>query len=205
MGYAVSEALTSQGDWDIHIFDMNPEGGKAAAEKLSATFHKVDVTDYGSQGAAFKAVFAKTRRLDFVHANAGIVERGDFYAKHDTGDEPPPKPMPSIVVDIDVMGVVHTSFLAQHYMRQSPNDGLGPRTLLVTASCGGFYACPTSPVYGASKHAMIGWTRSIAGRMWEADEIRVNVSDIETSVIRQQLTLYSTGYLSWNGAHESSF
>jgi NAD(P)-dependent dehydrogenase (short-subunit alcohol dehydrogenase family) len=175
MGYAVSEALTSRGDWDVHIFDMNPEGGNAAAKKLGATFHQVNVSDYNSLGAAFKAVFKGTRRLDFVHANAGIMEKGNFYAVHDTGDEPPP-PMPSIVVDIDVMAVVHTSFLAQHYFRQTPKDGIGPRMLLITASCGGFYAVPASPVYGASKHAVVGWTRSIAGRMWQADEIRVNVS-----------------------------
>lgn len=175
MGYAVSEALMSRGDWDVHIFDMNPDSRKSAAERLGATFHQVDVTDYDSQGAAFKAVFTKSRRLDLVHANAGIIERGNFFAKHDTGEDPPP-PMPSIVLDIDCMGVIHTSFLAQHYMRQSPKDGLGPRTLLVTASCGGFYAVPASPVYGAAKHAMIGWTRSIAGRMWREDGIRVNVS-----------------------------
>ena len=81
-----------------------------------------------------------------------------------------------LVLDINVMGVVHTSYLAQHYMRQSPADGPGPRSLLITASCGGFYPVPASPVYGASKHAMIGWTRSIAGRLWKEDHIRVNVS-----------------------------
>ena len=43
MGYAVSEALASRGDWDIHIFDMNLERGKPAADKLGATFHEVNV------------------------------------------------------------------------------------------------------------------------------------------------------------------
>ena len=43
MGYAVSEALTSRGEWDIHIFDMNLERGKPAADKLGATFHEVNV------------------------------------------------------------------------------------------------------------------------------------------------------------------
>lgn len=174
MGYKISEALISRGDWDVHIFDMNPTGGNEAAKKLGATFHEADVTDYKSLGAAFKAVFTSTRRLDFVHANAGIGERGNFYEKHDTGDEPPP-PLSSIVIDLDVTGVINTSFLAQHYMRQSPNDGSGPRTLLCTASCGGFYACPMSPVYGTAKHAVVGWVRSIAGKMWRDDQIRCNV------------------------------
>ena len=60
------------------------------------TYLAVQVTDYASQAAAFKAVFTSTRRIDLVHANAGIIERGSFFAKHDTGDEPPPQPMPSI-------------------------------------------------------------------------------------------------------------
>ena len=102
------------------------------------------------------------------------MEKGNFYAVHETADEPPP-PLPSIVVDIDVMSVIHTSYLAQHYFRQTPNDGLGPRALVITASCGGFYKVPASPVYAAAKHAMIGWTRSIAGRLWRDDGIRVNV------------------------------
>ena len=174
MGFAVSEALTSRGDWKVYIFDMNKDAGIEAAKKLGATFHQINVTDYNSLRLAFKIVFTSSRRLDFVHANAGIMEKGDFYAVHKTGDEPPP-PIPSIVVDIDVMSVIHTSYLAQHYFRQTPNDGFGPRSLLVTASCGGFYKVPASPVYAAAKHAMVGWTRSIAGRMWRDDGIRVNV------------------------------
>jgi hypothetical protein len=43
MGYAVAEALTSRGNWDIHIFDMNLERGKPAADELGATFHEVNV------------------------------------------------------------------------------------------------------------------------------------------------------------------
>ena len=173
MGYAVSQALTSRGDWDVHIFDMNQDSGHKAATELGATFHQVNVTDYDSLAGAFKTVFDKGHRLDFVHANAGIIERGNFY--EDTGDEPPAA-LPSIVMDINVMAVIHTSQLAQHYFRRTPKDGLGPRSLVITASCGGFYAVPASPVYGASKHAMIGWTRSIAGRLWRNDGIRVNVS-----------------------------
>lgn len=90
-----------------------------------------------------------------------------------------------LVMDINVMGVIYTSQLAQHYMRQSPKDALGPRTLLITASCGGFYPVAASPVYAASKHAMIGWTRSIAGRLWKEDGIRVNVSESKLRCVSQ--------------------
>lgn len=187
MGHAVSKALTGKGDWDVHIFDMARTGNEVA-KTLGATYHQIDVTDYSSLGGAFKSVFKTSRRLDFVHANAGIIERGNFYKVHDTGDEPPP-PLPSIVVDIDLMSVVHTSYLAQHYFRQTPSDGVGPRSLIVTASCGGFYACPLSPVYGAAKHGTVGWTRSIANRLWREDGIRVNVSAPRRTILGCVLTI----------------
>lgn len=168
MGLAVAEALTKRGNWDLHLFDMNEKSGDEAARNLGATFHRVNVTDYTSLSEAFKKVFLVNRRLDFVYANAGIMERADFYQTHDTGDEPPP-PLNTIVLDINTNAVVQTSYLAQHYFRQTPNDGTAPRSLIITASCGGLYACPASPIYGASKFAALGWTRNIAGLMWKND------------------------------------
>ncbi|KAK5174381.1 uncharacterized protein LTR77_001461 [Saxophila tyrrhenica] len=173
MGLAVAEALSKRGNWNVHLFDMNVESGNKAAEQLGAAFHQVNVTEYSSLAGAFKDVFKTTRRLDFVHANAGIMERGDFYKAYDTGDEPPP-PFSPIVIDINTTAVINTSYLAQHYFRQTSNDGRGPRSLVVTASCGGLYAVPASPVYGSSKFAALGWTRNIAGPMWENDGVRVN-------------------------------
>lgn len=121
----------------------------------------------------FRDVFKAHRRLDFVHANAGIIEKGDFYGHNDTGDEPPPA-FPSLTVDIDLFSVVQTSYLALHYMRQAGKDV--SRSIVVTASCGGLYAVPNAPTYAASKFGAVGWTRSIAGRLWYEDGIRVNVS-----------------------------
>jgi len=177
MGLAVAEALTQRGNWSIHLLDMNAESGNNAANKLEATFHQVNVADYSSLAGAFKKIFQANRRIDFVYANAGIMERGDFFEVHDTGDEPPP-PFSTLVVDINTTAVIQTSYLAQHYFRQTPNDGTGPRSLVITASCGGLYAVPASPVYGSSKFAALGWTRNIASSMWEKDSVRVNVSSV---------------------------
>ncbi|KAK5676653.1 hypothetical protein LTS10_010954 [Elasticomyces elasticus] len=174
MGYAVASALASQGDWNLHLLDMNAERGQEAAESLkSATFHRVNVTKYSELAAAFKSAFIQHRRIDFVFANAGIVDSGAYYATHDTGDDPPPEPS-SAVVDIDLTSVINTSYLAQHYFRQTPRSVGGPRSLVITASCGGFYACPVQPVYGAAKHGVVGWARNIAGRAWREDGVKVN-------------------------------
>jgi NAD(P)-dependent dehydrogenase (short-subunit alcohol dehydrogenase family) len=180
IGLAVSEALAAKDDWTVAIFDLNSDRGSKEAERIGATFHHVDVTNYSSLANAFKDVFKTHRRLDFVHANAGIVGSGDFYETHDTGDEPPPPPSTS-VVDIDLISVMNTTYLAQHYFRQTPRDDLGPRSLIITSSCGGLYGTQRVPNYGAAKFGTVGWTRSIAGHMWRVDGIRVNVSPMKQS------------------------
>ena len=173
MGLAICEALAAKGDWIVNMLDMNAERGHEAAKKIGATFHETNVTDYESLSSVFRDVFKAHRRLDFVHANAGIIEKGDFFGQNDSGDEPPP-PFPSLTIDIDLFSVIQTSYLALHYMRQTGKDV--SRNIVVTASCGGLYAVPNAPTYAAAKFGAVGWTRSIAGRLWHEDGIRVNVS-----------------------------
>lgn len=173
MGLAICKALAERGDWIVNMLDMNAERGDEAAKEIGAIFYQTDVTNYDSLSRAFRESFRTNRRLDFVHANAGIIEKGDFYARNDTGDEPPPA-FPSLTVDIDLFSVIQTSYLALHYMRQTGKDV--SRSIVVTASCGGLYAVPNAPTYAAAKFGAVGWTRSIAGRLWYEDGIRVNVS-----------------------------
>jgi len=44
----------------------------------------------------------------------------------------------------------------------------------MTASCGGFYPSPFSPMYAGAKHAVVGFMRSIAKAFYFNDRIRVN-------------------------------
>ena len=179
MGLAICEALAAKRDWVVNMLDMNAERGNEAAANIGATFHQTNVTNYDSLSTVFSSIFKSYRRLDFVHANAGIIEKGDFYGKHDTGDEPPPV-FPSLTVDIDLFSVIQTCYLALHYMRQTGKDI--SRSIVVTASCGGLYAVPNAPTYSAAKFGAVGWTRSIAGRLWYDDRIRVNVSRLPITI-----------------------
>jgi hypothetical protein len=151
MGLAVAAALSQRGDWNVHILDLNVKSGEAVAAKLAnTTFHKADVVDYDGLAATFKTVFISSgKRLDFVFGNAGVIEKRNFYAKHNTGDEPPPTP-DLLSVDVDLKGVINTSYLALHYFRQSPHKGQDA-SLVLTASCGSFYPSDYSPVYTAAK------------------------------------------------------
>jgi NAD(P)-dependent dehydrogenase (short-subunit alcohol dehydrogenase family) len=169
LGLAVATSLASKG-WQLVIADMNVSAGEAAATSLKAAFYKTNVTDYASLSNTFEQAFRKFRRIDFVFANAGIVEKDSFFAKFpNTG---PPPEINMLSVDIDLKAVIATGYLAQHYFRQNP-DGSGG-CLVSTSSVGGIYPSPFTPMYAAAKHGVIGFTRSIAKHFYVRDKIRAN-------------------------------
>lgn len=154
MGLAVTKALSASQDWDIHILDINETSGTKTTQDLPrTTFHHADVTKYSDLSTAFQDSFQASGRLDFVFANAGVIERANFYAPHEIhenkGVVPPPEP-DLLSIDADLKGVVLTTYLAQHYFRNSPHGGHGA-SIVMTASCGGLYPSFYSPLYSAAK------------------------------------------------------
>jgi NAD(P)-dependent dehydrogenase (short-subunit alcohol dehydrogenase family) len=153
MGLAVATALSQQKHtaWTLHLIDLNASAGASAASSPpNAHFHETNVTDYASLSSAFENTFKQSGRIDFVYANAGIVERDNFYEKHE-GTAPPPEPN-QLSIDINFKSVVNTSYLALHYFRLTKErdeaegraekgEGFGKRgpALVMTASCGGLY------------------------------------------------------------------
>lgn len=162
MGLAVAEALASRPneEWDLHLVDLNEDAGKTVTSTLkNAYFHKTNVTDYDSLISAFESTFSTCGRVDFVFANAGIVERDNFYEKHDLSKPPPPPNQLS--VDINLKAVINTCYAALHYFRKSPKqDGPDP-VLVMTASCGGLYPSEFCPMYSAAKAGVIQFNKAI--------------------------------------------
>lgn len=170
MGFAVAQALSSRTheDWDLHLVDLNEAAGQSATARLrNAHFHKVNVTDYDGLTGVFEAALARSGRLDFVYANAGVVERENFYEQHDLS-KPPPRP-DRLSIDINLKSVVDTSYAALHYFRRSAGarkeqdgDGEASPVLVMTASCGGLYPSEFCPMYSASKAGVIHFNRAIS-------------------------------------------
>ena len=154
MGLAVATALSARSDWEVHILDINTDSGSQVAKSLARTvFHYADVTKYKVMGEAFQNCFLAHRRIDFVFANAGMIERINFYESHpiSTGETVSPPPEPDLLsIDADLKGVILTTYLAQHYFRASPNQGVGS-SIVMTASCGGLYPSFYSPLYSSAK------------------------------------------------------
>lgn len=180
MGLAVAKALAQRGEgWHLHLLDLQPPLEKVE----NATFHKVNVTDYEQLAFTFQRIFDTDGRLDFVFANAGIVERFDFYEAHPTAKPPPPPNQ--LVIDINLKAVINTTWLAQHYFRQSRQSK--NKNLVLTASVGGFYRCQVSPSYCASKHGVVGLMRSIAPFYYSDKDINARVNAICPGTVKTNL------------------
>lgn len=150
MGLAVAQALSQRSDWEVHILDMNKDAGtKVAAEVPRVVFHETNVAQYGSLSAAVKSAFDSHGRLDFAFANAGVIERKNFYGTHADGVDVPPE-LDQTSIDVDLKGITATAYLALHYFRQSPHKGQGA-TMVLNSSCGGLYPSYYSPLYTAAK------------------------------------------------------
>ncbi|TKA38830.1 hypothetical protein B0A49_12871, partial [Cryomyces minteri] len=103
MGLEVAKALSKRGGWQINLLDLNAERGEEAASSLGKTakFHQTDVGQYKALSTTFDNIFKSHGRLDFVFANAGVVERDSFYAHHPSGAGPPPAPdLRSVDIDL---------------------------------------------------------------------------------------------------------
>ncbi|KAK7425610.1 hypothetical protein QQZ08_007933 [Neonectria magnoliae] len=185
IGLATAKSLAQKGGWRLHLLDQNAVRGQDAVREIGACaeFHQADISNYRSLASAFKRVFDNECCLDFVFANAGIIEDWDFYDKHPL-DKPPPE-VDYSVVDVNVKGAMSTCYLALHYFRQSPGKD---RSLVLTASCTSFYPSRTTAVYSATKHAILGFMRSIAGEYHDND-IRVNAicpGSVRTNLISEE-------------------
>ncbi|KAL4966033.1 uncharacterized protein BDV14DRAFT_171987 [Aspergillus stella-maris] len=206
MGLAVAKALSQRpsSNWEVHILDIDQRRGSQGASSLqNTTFHYADVTKYDVLSEAFHNAFSAHNRLDFVFANAGMIERFNFYEAHpntttaELGDRDmaPPPPEPDLLsIDADLKGVILTSYLAQHYFRASvPSPGLdqgagASQSLVMTASCGGLYPSFYSPLYSAAKFGVVGFMRSIANHFL-ASNIRANAicpGIVRTSLVDQK-------------------
>lgn len=173
IGHAVAVALSQRPDWQVYIVGSNEERGRKAVEGQSDIhFHKANVSQYQELALAFHEIHGKHGRLDFVFVNAGATESCNILqAEGADANTPPPEP-DLTVVDVNVKGVLYTSYLATHYFRFSPHKGKDA-SLVITGSCGSLYPFKVTPTYCGTKHNVVGFTRSIALRCKE-EGIRVN-------------------------------
>lgn len=117
---------------DVCIADVNYEGAQEIAKKLSASGTKAfavefNATDWDSQVGAFQKAVDTFGHLDYVFPIAGIGERKAI--RNDPNHKGWQKP-DLTVIDVDLNGVLYTSYLALQQMRRQEkgSDGIRGRS-----------------------------------------------------------------------------
>ncbi|KFY90899.1 hypothetical protein V501_01909 [Pseudogymnoascus sp. VKM F-4519 (FW-2642)] len=196
MGLAVTKHLLAKG-WRVCISDVNKQQGDALAVELgdNALFVGADVTDYDSQARVFESVWLKWKRIDFVAANAGIVDNFPIYKAGESTRPTGPPPKPDLkTIDIDLNGAIYTVYLALHYMRINSTPG---GKITMTASSAALYPLDTVPLYAAAKHAIIGLIRSMAPVL-KSENITLNCfcpGLIDTSLTGRLISMIPADYV----------
>ncbi len=162
IGAAVARGFVARGG-KVVIVDRDAAAGEALAASLgaSALFRAADVTKAADVAAYVKAALDRFGAIDCFHNNAGIEGRVARLAEYEEAvfDQ---------IMAVNVKGV----FLGlRHVLPVMIAAGRG--TVVNTASIAGLVGSPGMAAYSASKHAVNGLTKSVAGEVGPHG-IRVN-------------------------------
>ncbi|XP_067852036.1 15-hydroxyprostaglandin dehydrogenase [NAD(+)]-like [Heptranchias perlo] len=162
IGKVVTETLLANGA-KVSLLDANIAGGEAtktAFEQVygaeNILFLPCDVTSESQLKDSFSKTLDKFKRLDIVCNNAGIFEEGNWEK----------------CISVNLISVIKGTYLGLQHMSKE-NGGSGG-VIVNVASMAGLLPFVAGPVYAASKHAVLGFTKSLAMSCLEKHGVRIN-------------------------------
>jgi len=163
IGLEYVKALLKNGAQNVAVCDVDIRKGENAVRELQTEygadrviFIKTDVTNVAELEDAFKKTHATFKALDIVINNAGILDDGRW----------------ELQIAINVNAVVRGTLLGLQYMGKDQGGKGG--VVVNIASILGLAPLAGAPVYVATKHAVIGLTRSF-GLPYHFDRTGVRV------------------------------
>jgi NAD(P)-dependent dehydrogenase (short-subunit alcohol dehydrogenase family) len=171
LGRAIVARLASEGAKVVSL-DRDAERGAAVAAELGAEFRAGDVTREDDIVAAVEYAMSLTGRLDILCNNAGMQLIAPL---HETTNE-----QWDLVHAVNVRS---TFWGCKHALK--PMRAARSGAIVNTASISSFMGDPLLPAYTATKHAILGLTRSV-GVNYAAEGIRCNCvcpGDMNTPMI----------------------
>ncbi|XP_046751400.1 peroxisomal hydratase-dehydrogenase-epimerase-like [Diprion similis] len=163
IGFAYVKELLKNGAAHVALLDLANSNGDESARKLNdefganrALFIVCDVTKAQEFEDAFAKVVKDYGRLDIVINNAGIMDDARW----------------ELMININITAVVRGTLLAFQYMGKDKGGKGG--TLVNVASAAGLVPAMPFPIYGGTKHAVVGISRSF-GHPYHYDRSEVRV------------------------------
>ena len=149
IGRATAERFAADGA-RICAVDFDDEPGRAVAEALDGVYVHADAGDAGEVGAAFAACERELGGVDIAYLNAGIaIGVSDLTALSDAEYQR--------IMRVNVDGVVWGTRAAIPAMQRR-----GGGAIVATSSLAGLIPFAMDPVYDLTKHAVVGFIRSVA-------------------------------------------
>jgi NAD(P)-dependent dehydrogenase (short-subunit alcohol dehydrogenase family) len=150
IGRAAARRFATEGA-RVAVLDIDADGGGEIADEIGGLFLPVDVSDPVQLETAVDSVVGKLGRLDVALLIAGVGEKNvdvtavehERYARE---------------IGVNIGGVVFGTKAAAGAM---PDGG----AIVAMASLAGLGPYPSDPIYGLSKHAVVGFVRSAAEQL----------------------------------------
>ena len=189
IGKGTARRLVEHGA-SVVVGDIDEDGGRALAVDLGIEFVPLDVAD----PAAWQRVVATSGPFDIAFLNAGVSTNSGNETGQPQGfdlDSFPIIAMPDAayrrIMSVNVDGVVFGTRALLPAMLDA-----GRADIVVTASMAGLGPIAFDPVYGLTKHAVVGFVRSMAAALDMRPGHDVRISAIcpgftDTNIITPEL------------------
>jgi short-subunit dehydrogenase len=148
LGRCIAERLAKRGHHVI-VTDIDGEAASATAASIGGTAQRQDVRDPDSHRELARMAAERGRLAVWIN-NAGVLAVGDSWAQADAEVRR--------MVEVNLLGVIWGCHAAVPAMA-------GGGHIINIASLSSIVPAPGLAVYGATKHAVLGYSLSLAGEL----------------------------------------
>lgn len=170
LGRAIAERLAARG-YKLFVTDIDGDAAARTAEAIGGWSQAQDVRDPDSHRALAKAATARGEVKLWVN-NAGVLAVGETWTLSDAEVRR--------MVEVNVLGVMWGCHAAVPVLADGGH-------IINIASMSGLTPTPGLAVYGATKHAVVGYSLSLAGELQQAGR-GIRVSALCPDAIKGDMT-----------------